>query len=621
MEGDMLNLAYLVQHHRELELEVLAGATVSALANVSTLALLEHDQLDRLGHTRDDHHPPATLFVLQSTPQTEANDAVARLLPYLARHRAAGLAIAGGTGSETPGIFTPSTLITADRLAMPLMTTTARLEVWQRLATDLDRYRIRYAERQANRHHELLQRLPSQLADERTMQRVVDWLATVLDARVVVRDTCRGELAAAHSPTWTHRPAAQGPIHSRRVSLTPTGRGDAVLDVEAKAPLDHSDTMLIQHAAKLCGLVDQAHRGFEAAAQSAREARAAAHLLFLNGEPDKALKVLDALVPSFRATDNLRFYVIECGSVHHREAMLRRYEAVVADRALVVRCPHRDRQIVVVEPATADADATTGLARDLHSLVLTTASSPRLGGSNPRPFSQALSAYHEAQGAVRLSRYTQQPVLQTGSANPVDLLDPLPASAWARAFLAPLDRLPTTHAADLRRTLPVALSNPYTEAARILNVHRNTVAYRLARVGELLDLDLARTHSKVLVGLALDLGARPVTTVPSVHAAPDLRNLLCNPRLEAWARALVEQLESGSRDLARTVQVWLDSDTHVETTAKTLGMSEATVRNRLRSSGRLLDRDLTSLSGLRDVALAFGITAERSAPGLALAAA
>jgi DNA-binding PucR family transcriptional regulator len=167
----------------------------------------------------------------------------------------------------------------------------------------------------------------------------------------------------------------------------------------------------------------------------------------------------------------------------------------------------------------------------------------------------------------------------------------------------------------------VALSNPYTEAARILNVHRNTVAYRLARVGELLDLDLARTHSKVLVGLALDMGARPVTTVPSAHAAPDLRNLLCSPRLEAWARALVEQLESGSRDLARTVQVWLDSDTHVETTAKTLGMSEATVRNRLRSSGRLLDRDLTSLSGLRDVALAFGITAERSAPGLALAAA
>ncbi|GGT57689.1 DNA-binding protein [Streptomyces kurssanovii] len=620
MEGDMLNLAYLVQHHRELELEVFAGCTVSALANVSTLAFLEHDQLERMGHAADDHHPPATLFLLQSTPQAQANDAVARLLPYLARHRAAGLAIAGGAGfgSQTPEVFMPSTLSTADRLAMPLMTTTAPLEVWQRLATDLDRYRIRYAERQANRHHELLQRLPSQLADERTTQRVVDWLATVLDARVVVRDTCRGVLAAAHSPTWTHRPAA--PIHSRRVSLTPTGRGDAVLDVEAKAPLDHSDAMLIQHAAKLCGLVDQA-RTFEAVAQSAREARTAAHLLFLNGEPDKALKVLDALIPGFRATKSLRVYIVECGSAHQREAMLRRYEAVVADRALVVRCPHRDRQIVVVEPATADADATTGLARDLHGLVLTMPNSPRLGGSNPRPFTQALSAYHEAQGAVRLSRYTQQPVLQAGSSNPVDLLDPSTASAWARAFLAPLDRLPAAQAADLRHTLPVALSNPHTEAARILNVHRNTVAYRLARVGELLDLDLSRTNSKVLVGLALDMGARPVTRVSAVHAAPDLRNLLSNPRLEAWARALVEQLESGTGDLARTVQTWLDSDTHVETTAKTLGMSEATVRSRLRSSGRLLDRDLTSLPGLRDVALAFDITARHSAPGPALAAA
>jgi hypothetical protein len=53
------------------------------------------------------------------------------------------------------------------------------------------------------------------------------------------------------------------------------------------------------------------------------------------------------------------------------------------------------------------------------------------------------------------------------------------------------------------------------------------------------------------------------------------------------------QLEIWLRQFARC-RVSSFSARHVKTTAKTLGMSEATVRNRLRSSGRLLDRDLTS---------------------------
>nr|WP_301549627.1 helix-turn-helix domain-containing protein [Streptomyces sp. MNP-20] len=56
-----------------------------------------------------------------------------------------------------------------------------------------------------------------------------------------------------------------------------------------------------------------------------------------------------------------------------------------------------------------------------------------------------------------------------------------------------------------------------------------------------------------------------------------------------------------------TAVAWLDCDAHLEPTARLLGMAEGTVRSHLRALETHMSRDLTSLSGMRDLALALHI--------------
>ncbi|GAA3579612.1 PucR family transcriptional regulator [Amycolatopsis ultiminotia] len=134
-----------------------------------------------------------------------------------------------------------------------------------------------------------------------------------------------------------------------------------------------------------------------------------------------------------------------------------------------------------------------------------------LGVGRPHPHPDGLAAtVAEATDAARLAATRQETghflhVDQLGMAQLLlewtrtDTFDPA-----ARALLAPLNSAP----GDLIRTLAVYLDaeSSLAETATVLGVHRNTVAARVARIEQLLDIDLSRPDER----LALHLAARAV---------------------------------------------------------------------------------------------------------------
>ncbi|MFI1400784.1 helix-turn-helix domain-containing protein [Streptomyces sp. NPDC020681] len=619
----MPTLGYLVDERAELELRFVGGVTATGPdAKVATLVTISQERL--LAGDVDLAHPPGTLILLTLSAggiEGATAEAVDRTLRTLAKFGAAGLVVT--TPEQDLSAYPPTTCTIASRLRIPLLTTTAHPSTWDSLNEGIQYCRAQYAERQLDDLAGLLRSLPAQLADATAMRRITEWLAAALDALVRVSDRDRGVLAAApdHATSGVTRQSVGGPRpipplgagshgHTRIVSLAPTRKDAPVLAVAADRPFDEADGLLIQHAAKLMGLVDQAHTEYEGVAQSAREARAASYQLLMNGEPAKALRVMAGLAPGLSSADQSRVFVIDCGAASLRDVSVRRVAAAAVGRALVVRCPTNERHIVVVEPLHHTAAADAGIAGDLQRLVLSLGGPHRMAGSSRRPIARVPSAHEEAVAALSDTELTKDPVvLSADRANLVDVLEPAAARAWAIHVLAPIGGLLPAHAEEMERTLRVALARSNAaEAARRLHVHRNTVAMRLARAAELLGLDLGSVRSKVIVGLALDIKAAIPAAVASDGASGcTLSSFLAGPRVRAWAESVLDLLAVDRRDLKRTLQAWLDHDARVDEAARALGLSEATVRNHLKTAEQVTGRDLTTLAGIRDISIALSI--------------
>ena len=624
----MPTLGYLVDERSELQLGFLEkGVEPYRETKVSLLAVAGEEEL--LRGRINVAQPPGAMLLLRIPGEGVDGALVAaldRLLPVLAKYRASGVVITVAEHSDL--VLPPATRAAAAKLRIPLLTTTASSATWDGLHEGIRYCRVEYAERQVEKLTGLVSRLPSQWADATALASITDWLATALDAQVLISEPDRGVLAAApdtaaeqlaHLASREAATAAKpmqeqmecAGIHTRLVAIAPTQLGDATLAVAADRPFDDADTRLITHAAKVLGLVDQAQREYATVTQSAREARAVTFQLLMNGEPAKARRVMAGLSAGLGCVDEARVYVIDCGSARHREVTMRRCEMATTGRALVVRCPRDERHIVIVEPMQDGGVYRMGIAADLQRLVLSLAGH-RLGGSGHRPLAMVPTAHEEALTALRFTRHSREPyVLTAGHTDLVSLLEPGPAREWAVRLLTPLrQELSQVQVEQIEKTLSVAFSHPHTTAARLLDVHRNTVSTRLNRAADLLKLDLGHTYNRVVVGLALDLAAFP----PSSHAAAaaavrhaDLADLLANPRVRAWAEALLGPLRAGRRDLTRTLTTWLEQNESVEKTAGSLGVAEATVRSHLKTIEGLTGRRLTTLPGLRDVTIALAV--------------
>ncbi|MFB7917051.1 helix-turn-helix domain-containing protein [Streptomyces sp. NPDC056061] len=561
------------------------------------------------------------------------------LLQHMSQKRSPGLVISADSGTCQP--FPPPVVDQARRLDVPLLTTAAPAEKWEGLHEEIQQSRLRLAERRVSHLSSLVQELPAHLADAQAMQRIADWLARVLDVQVLVSEP---ERVLAASPATAAEQLAQAVIqqsvdaglsdapsrpHTQLIPLAPASAVDTVLAVARRIPFDAEDLRLLRHAAKLLGLVDQAHREYRAAADASRAARGAAFALLMEGEVAKARRVMTSMAPGMLDPDTARVFVIDTEQAH-RDAAVRRCTAIIGHQALVVPDSRRARRILIVHPIRSEEDNGAAVAAELTHLAGTFGAHSSLGGSGIYSMTLLADALREATTAQSFAALQPDPVaLSVQGADLASLLPQAEAQHWARHLLSPLMQ-DGAQWELMRETLPAALAYPYTVAARRLHLHRNTVMRRTARAAELLHRDFGRVGDRVAVALALEMVTQRETTVPAVHTStepPSLTRLLAAPQVQAWAQTLVRPAQADRRDLLRTARAWLAFDTHVEPASRALGLSEVTVRSHLRALESHMQRDLTTLPGVRDLHVSLhvatgdpGLLADRPDDGLRVVA-
>ncbi|WP_215448302.1 helix-turn-helix domain-containing protein [Streptomyces sp. ATCC 21386] len=564
-----------------------------------------------------------TLDTPRPTPaQLRALDHLIRLLD---RRKAAGLVI--GTPGHDLRALPDATLTAANRAELPLLATSAETTAWDHVNEDLRLRRVQFAERQVQHLDGLLNRLPARLADPTAARRIADWLSVALDAEVLVSSARRGVLAAApdsapaglaHAVITSAHGAPEahgGAMHTRIVSISPGspgGEDEARLAIASHEPFDSAATALIQHAAKLLGLCDQARREHQARTRTPRAVRHAAFQLLMRGETVLAQVVYTGAAQALLDTDSARVFVVDTGP-QEREATLSWCERALAEEAIVAPCPGKPKHILILDPAREGDRVETVLkemiaAREGHLM----------GQSRPHALAETAVGYLEALTAVGDAAGTPHRVRLGGSkAKFAPLLPRRAAKAWAAALMSPLlDHFPGR--GDERKllleTLPTALSFKHTEAAGGLGVHRNTVTQRLNRAGKILSLDLrGSANDRVLTLLALDILALPDpdpdpdpdpgTDTPATP--PDFAALMAAAAEDggptAWAEERLRPVRADQRDLVETLCVWLESNLSTRETARALGLSEATVRNHTRDAAGLLGMDFsTKMVGITD---------------------
>ncbi|MFJ4622198.1 helix-turn-helix domain-containing protein [Streptomyces sp. NPDC088812] len=535
------------------------------------------------------------------------------LLQRMSRDGSAGLAVTAAPGARQP--FPPAIVDQAARLGIALLITSAPAERWEGMHEKIQQARLMFAERRAAQLSSLVRELPAQLADARAMQRIADWLARVLDCQVLVSEP---ERVLAASPATAAEQLAQAIIrqsvdgilpetlsgpHTQLISLAPASAADTVLAVARRTPFDEADLRLLRHAAKLLGLVDQAHREYRAASGASHAARSAAFELLLDGEVEKARRVMANLAPGLLEPETARVFVVETPQAR-RDLAARNFSLSVGQQALVVPDPRDDRRILIVHPIRSDDDTGAEVSAELTRLAGALEPPSSLGGSGVYSMTLLADALNEAIIAQRFAAFQPNSVaLSVHGSDLVSLLPQAEAQQWARRLLNPLTH-DGTQWESMRETLPAALAYPYTVAARRLRLHRNTVMRRASRAAELLRMDFASISDRIAVALAMELVTqREVAASPRLTGseAPSLARLLGTPQVRAWAQTLVRPVQADRRDLVSTALAWLTFDTHVEPAARALGLSEVTVRSHLRALEGHMQRDLATLAGVRDL--------------------
>ncbi|MBP5891858.1 PucR family transcriptional regulator [Streptomyces sp. LBUM 1483] len=496
-----------------------------------------------------------TLFLATlSTPgPTRAHlRALDQLIRLLARRKASGLVI--GTPGHELGTLPDAVLTAANRLQLPLLTTSAETAAWGRVNEDLRLRRAELAERQVAHLDGLLNRLPARLADPTAARRIADWLSVALDAEVLVSSARRGVLAAvpdsapaglahavitgahgaqygAHaSPHASPYDAATAPqpgaapagtMHTRIVPVSPgapTARTAPTAPSVPSAPsapsaLDTPATLGFPADADEVRLAIASHTPFDSAGTAL--IRHAAKLL---GLCDQARREHQATTETPRAVRHAAFQLLMRGETVLAQVVYTGAAQALLDtdtaRVYVVDTGPQEREATLswCERALAEqaiVSACPGKPRHILILdpvresdrvetllkeMIAAREGHLMGQSRLHPLAETAVGYLEALTAVGDAAGTPHRVRLGGSrAKFAPLLPRREAKAWAAALMAPLlDDFPGR--GDERKllleTLPTALGFKHTEAAGGLGVHRNTVTQRLTRAGKILSLDL-----------------------------------------------------------------------------------------------------------------------------------
>ncbi|MFE9631135.1 PucR family transcriptional regulator [Streptomyces sp. NPDC006463] len=341
---------------------------------------------------------------------------------------------------------------------------------------------------------------------------------------------------------------------------------------------------------------EEAARREERAQLAESRAREAVLHLLMNGRLSIAHQIAETLGSSL--PEPMRMYVVECRTGRRGE-VARRCEELTGGRAWIVRCPAYVRHLIVLvpadlAPASADHDP-------LAWALVEVAPDCAVGISGELGLREAPAAYTQAFHALAVARGRSEGHARFGPGPELALAAHGAGAGWAEALLAPLHahepRRPQDPGAQELRATAHAWLNFTSHATRLLKIHRNTLAARLRLVEALLGLDLARLADQAALSLALRLtpdGPPGGGRGAGAALAPDLDEVLRDPRLTAWARSHLGPLTGpdappGARE---TVRVWLAHDAQLVPAAGALGISVPGARKRLSRVEALLERSL-----------------------------
>ncbi|WP_413104175.1 helix-turn-helix domain-containing protein [Streptomyces sp. Inha503] len=589
------------------------------------------------------------LLVIVASDQPWLTDPAAaeHRIRILARSGAAGLAIMRTTPQEVP----ETVLVNARKHGVPLLVGSEEL-CGSEVAQVVSRERLREYEDRAQQLEEMLDQIrrPGRQRHHR-LQTLLDRLAKAVEGSVRLVDPHKAVLTAELSAggPLVEPPAAMvarivgGEVgaasinhgkHSVRLYSIGYHPPHMVLIVVRDQDFNESTEKIIARSTVLLSLLIRAEEMDSdqyRLQQTMSSMRAAVLHLALNGLTQLAQEIGQSLYPGLFSADQVRVHLITCGE-RELNAMASKLENALRQQALVVRSPFRSDQLFVITPEwppspspSPGEDRGTSVVQRLHDLV---ADVPglRMGASHPKPLASLEEAHQEAHRALTMAGNSQEKLVTAAREEPglSFFLDPGAGQAWAEAFLRPLDTLAPAVREGILRTIDLSLRFSRLDVAKAIGSHRNTVAARIAKVSELLALDLTRLPDRAVLSLALELRAlpphRPHTTdtpltthvtyethatrtahtthkANAVSGERSLGDLLADDGAQEWARIYLGRLDADRRELRRTLAAWVACGGNVEQTAQKVGVHLKTVRNHLRAAESLLNCRLLGTPG------------------------
>ncbi|RKS70891.1 PucR-like helix-turn-helix protein [Actinomadura pelletieri DSM 43383] len=377
-------------------------------------------------------------------------------------------------------------------------------------------------------------------------------------------------------------------------------RRSPVLVVGGGDPFTPEARRLVTDAARLIGtrwrLDELTRRQARVEEVDLRNREAVLHFL-MTGQLSAARRTAGALRPEL--ADMVRVHVAE-GPKKARDRLVARCVEATDDRAWVVRCPLYAQHVIVLAPVSASQSREDPFTRALQELV------PRrgdvcVGVGLPVPLADTGTGWEQAYHALAVARNSAD---RFARFNPQESLAGLlgpDGRRWALAKLRPLlrhrpDRPQDPGAAELTETLRSWLSFS-SGVARVLKIHRNTLASRLRRIEGLLGCDLTDLATQTEVHLALRLVGSPEDEDAKEIT---LDALLATDHVRHWAKNQLQPLvDQDSPLLLDTLRCWLDSDANLKTAATSLGISVPGLRKRLVRIEGLLERSLLGAPSVR----------------------
>jgi sugar diacid utilization regulator len=379
-----------------------------------------------------------------------------------------------------------------------------------------------------------------------------------------------------------------GVVHVQSIG---EGEKSAVLVVARQERFSPPVRGLIRDASGLLALrwrvedLSRRQRRVDRAETHTREA--VLHLLMI-GHLQAARRVAGALGP--RLADEIRVYVME-GPADARDQSVAYCDRASGGRAWIVRCPVYTRHVIVLAPASNEAEEIEDALRAYAGRSI----GIYVGGSDSVALRDLASGYAQAFHALAVARGNARHYARFSPRGDLTALLRPRGHEWAKATLEPLTgyrphRTQDPDSVELTATL-LSWLDFYGGAARQLKIHRNTLAARLRHIEQLLGRPLDDIETRSRLHLALR-----VLDGPGGDGGPvALDVLLDDPDVRRWADMQVSPLLRRDPELfMKTLRVWLNNDARLETTASALGISVPGTRKRLTRIEEILGRSLLS---------------------------